>query len=206
MQISFISSLDTGEIRIMDLKSKNIEILMGKETDDIINKRFESFKQTYQEGLEEKMKESEFVFESVDLLYCSLHKTRLRRGKSYIKPKCLRNKRATINPQNKKDDKCFQYAVTVALNHQNIENHPEQISKIKPHINKYNWKGIEFPSHQEDWKKFEQNNKTITLNILFVLHNTKTIGIAEKSKYNHKRKNQVILLMINDGKNGIILL
>ena len=52
MQISFISSLDTGEIRIMDLKSKNIEILMGKETDDIINKRFESFKQTYQEGLE----------------------------------------------------------------------------------------------------------------------------------------------------------
>ena len=44
MQISFISSLDTGEIRTMDLKSKNLEILMGNETDDIINELFKSFK------------------------------------------------------------------------------------------------------------------------------------------------------------------
>ena len=48
------------------------------------------------------MRESEFVFKSVDLLYYSLHKTRLRRDKSYIKPEWLRNKRATINPENKK--------------------------------------------------------------------------------------------------------
>ena len=67
MQISFISSSDTEEIRTMDSKSKNIEILMGNETDDIINKLFESFKQTCQGGLEEKMGKSEFVFESVDL-------------------------------------------------------------------------------------------------------------------------------------------
>ena len=51
-----------------------------------------------------------------------------------------------------------------------------------------------------DWKKFEQNNKTITLNILFVPHNTKTIRLAYKSKYNRKRENQVVLLMITDGK------
>ena len=61
----------------MDSKSKNIEILMGNETDDIINELFESFKQTYQEGLEKKMGRGEFAFESVDLLYYSLHKTRL---------------------------------------------------------------------------------------------------------------------------------
>ena len=67
MQSSFISSSDTEEIRTMDSKSKNIEILMGNETDDIINKLFESFKQTCQGGLEEKMGKSEFVFESVDL-------------------------------------------------------------------------------------------------------------------------------------------
>ena len=29
------------------------------------------------------------------------------------------------NPQNKKDDKCFQYALTVALNHEQIKNNPE---------------------------------------------------------------------------------
>ena len=72
--------------------------------------------------------------------------------------------------------------------------------KIKPCISQYNWKDMEFPSHQKGWKKFEQNNTTIALNILFVLHNTKTIGIAYKSKYNHKCKNQVILLMILDGQ------
>ena len=64
------------------------------------------------------MKDSKFVFKSVDLLYYSLHKTILRRGKSYIMyPEWLINKRATINPQNKDDNNCFQYAITVALNH-----------------------------------------------------------------------------------------
>ena len=151
MQISFISSLDTGEIRTMDLKSKNIEILMDNETDDIVNELFKSFKQTCQEGLEEKMGKGEFVFESVDLLYYNLHKTRLRRGKSNIaSPEWLRNKRAAINPQNKKDDKCFQCAVTAALNHQNIRRDPQRISKIKPFISQYNWKDIDFLSHQED--------------------------------------------------------
>ena len=38
-----------------------------------------------------------------------------------------------MNPKNKVV-KCFQYAVTVALNHKNIENDPEKISKIKPFI------------------------------------------------------------------------
>ena len=47
---------------------------------------------------------------------------------------------------------------------------------------------------------FEQNNKTIALHILFVPHNTKTIRLAYKSKYNRKRENQLVLLMITDGK------
>ena len=106
-------------------------------------------------------------------------------------PEWLRNKRATINPQNKDDNNCFQYAITVALNHQNIENHPEKISNIEPFINQYNWKDIDFPSHQKDWKTFEQ--KTIALNILFVPHNTKTTTLAYKSKYNRKRKIRVVL-------------
>ena len=51
-----------------------------------------------------------------------------------------------------------------------------------------------------DWKKFEQNNKTIALNILHVPHNKKEIGVAYKSKYKRKRKNQVVLFMITDGE------
>ena len=42
-----------------------------------------------------------------------------------------------------------------------------------PYINKYNWEEIEFPAGPKDWIKFEQNNKAIALNILFIQHNTK---------------------------------
>ena len=58
--------------------------------------------------------------------------------------------------------------------------------------------------NKDSWKKFEQNNKEIVLNILFVPNNEKEIRHAYISKYNHHPKNQVILLMMV--KNGIILL
>ena len=84
IQINFVSSSDPGEIRTMGSKSKNIEILMVTETDDIINELFESFLQKYQELLEEKMRDSKFVFESVILLYYSLHKTTIEIVGIYI--------------------------------------------------------------------------------------------------------------------------
>ena len=74
------------------------------------------------------------------------------------------------------------------------------MSKIKPFIDKYNWKEIDFPSHSKDWKKFESNNKSIALNILYAPHDTQEIRHAYKSKHNLNRKNQVILLMITDGE------
>ena len=58
----------------------------------------------------------------------------------------------------------------------------------------------DFPSEQKDWKKFELNNKTIALSILFVLYNTEKIRLAYKSTHNFMRKNQVNLLVITDGK------
>ena len=141
------------------------------------------------------MKGSNFVRDSVDLLYYHLHKTRLRRGKSYIRsPEWLKN------PKNKEGDNCFQYALTIALNHQNIENNAKRILKIKPLIGRYDWEGIDFPSHLKDWKKCKRNNKTIAVKILYVSYNTKEIRLARKSKYNHKRDNQVILLMITNGE------
>ena len=76
---------------------------------------------------------------------------------------------------------------------------PKRTSKIKPYVSKYNWEGIQFPAGPKDWEKFEQNNKTIALNILFVPYNAETIRIAYRSKYNHNCKKQVVLLMITDG-------
>ena len=147
---------------------------MGNETDDIIKKLFESFLTNYQKEETILRNGSDFAFESVDLLSYSVHKISLKRGKSYIKsPEWVLNRRATINPKNK-DNKCFQYSITVALNHQNIENHPERISNIKPFIDQYNWEDIDFPAGIKDWEKFERNNKTIALNILYITPNTKT--------------------------------
>ena len=95
-------------------------------------------------------------------------------------------------------DNYLQDALNDSLDYQRIKKIPQEMSKLKPYINQYNWKGITFPSDKEDWNKFEQNNKEIALNILFVPHNKKEIRPAYISKYNHKRKKQVILLMITD--------
>ena len=96
--------------------------MIGYETDEIIEDLFYSFLQRYQNGLEESMRGSEFVFDNIDSLYYKLYKIILDRGGSYIdSAEWLKNKKATINPQNKKDDRCFQYAVTVALNYQKIK-------------------------------------------------------------------------------------
>ena len=50
-----------------------------------------------------------------------------------------KNKKATINPKNI-DDKCFQYAITVALNFEQIKSHLERISNIKRFIDQYDRK------------------------------------------------------------------
>ena len=53
MTTNFVSSKDSNEIHTMHAKSVNIDILMGSETDEIIEELFKSLLQRYQEGLEE---------------------------------------------------------------------------------------------------------------------------------------------------------
>ena len=55
--------------------------------------------------------------------------------------------------------------------------------------------------HQRDWKESAQENNSIALNILFLSYNSEEVKLVNKSIYN-KRKNQVILLMINDETNN----
>ena len=180
----------------MHTKSDNKEFMNGSDTDEIIKELFKSLLQRYQEKLQEKMRGSEFAFDGVNFLYYDFNKISISRGGSYLdSPKWLKNKKSTINPNNK-DYKCFQYAATLALNLDKINDHPE----IKPFIEQYNWKDIDFPSIIKDCKKFELNNE-VALNILYVPHNTKKIEVAYKSNYNLTREKQVILLMISNGEN-----
>ena len=179
----------------MHTRSDNEEFMNGSDTDEIIKILFRSILQKYEENLQEKMKGSEFEFDGVNFLYYDFNKISISRGESYIdSPQWLKNKKSTINPKNN-DYKCFQYAVTLALNFDKINGHPQRISKIKPFIKQYNWKDIDFPSTSKDWKKFELNNE-IAINILYVPHNTKNVHVAYKSKHNLTREKQVILLII----------
>ena len=103
MAINFISSKNSDETCTMHTKINNVENMIGSKTDEIIEKLFKSFLQTYQEGLEESMRRSEFVYDSVDDLYYNLNKVSLSRGGSYKdSPKWLKNKKATINQKKKK--------------------------------------------------------------------------------------------------------
>ena len=199
-EINFISlKPGSDETRIMYTRSDNEEFMNGDDTDEIIKGLFESFLQKYEENVQNKMKGSDFEFDGANFLYYDFNKTSLYRGGSYIdSPKWLKDKKSTINPKNN-DDKYFQYAVKLALNLDKIEKYPQRISKIKPFIDQYNWKDIDFPSTSKDWRKFELNNE-IALNILCVPHNTRKIQVAYKSKNNLTCDKQVILLMITDGE------
>ena len=84
MANKFISSKDSDETRTVHTKSNNVEIMVGIETNEIIIDLFESFLQKYQEELEESMRGSEFVYDSVDVLYYNLNEVSLSRAGSYI--------------------------------------------------------------------------------------------------------------------------
>ena len=95
--------------------------MINDEANEVINKLFDSLKIRYQNNLE-SMKGSEFVFDYVHLMYYKCHKINPNFGGSYVDSRdwIKKKKKATINPINKKDNKWFQYDLTVALNYDGI--------------------------------------------------------------------------------------
>ena len=88
-------------------------------------------------------------------MYYRCPKIKLNRSESYIdSPDWIKNKKATINPVNKRDNRCSEYAITFILNLNRVKKDPQRIIKIKPFTNKYNWEEINFPSKKDDWKTF----------------------------------------------------
>ena len=127
----------------MYTRSDNEEFMNDSDTNEVIKLLFESFLQKYEDNLSEKMRGSDFGFDGVNFLYYDFNKTSIYRGGSYIDyPKWLKDKKSTINPRNN-DHKCFQYAVTLALNLNKINKHPQRISKIKPFIDQYKFSSYE---------------------------------------------------------------
>ena len=124
------------------------KITFYNDTNAVVDELFEPLRSRYQGNIETSMhlRGSDFIFDSVQLMYDKCHKVNFRRGGSYFdSPDWIKKKKAIINPKNT-DEKCFQYAVTVALNYEETELHPERVSSIKPFTNEYICKGINYPS------------------------------------------------------------
>ena len=170
---------------------------MDRDTEDVIDTLFNTLLQRFQHAQETSNdKGSEFIPESFELLYYHFQRIDIRRGESYIvSPDWIASKKATINPKNEKDNKCFQWSIIAGLNYNIIKE--KELKKLL----KFKRVDTDFSSHQRYWENFEQENNSIAINVLFVSHNSEEIKLAYKSSYN-KRKNQVILLMINDEANN----
>ena len=103
--------------------------MFNDEADEVIKEFFDSLKNRYQNNLK-SIEDKEFVFDYVYFLYYKCHKINPNCGGSYIdSPYWL--KKAAINPINRKDNKCFQYAVSVTLNHEKLKKDPQRITKSK---------------------------------------------------------------------------
>ena len=166
MQNNFISVKDFEDACTIFSPSIPVEIFMGSDTESIIDTLFNGF-----------------TDESVPLLYYHFQRIDIRRGGSYIaSPDWIASEKATINPKNEKDNKCFQWAITAVLNYNKINE--KELKKLL----KFRRVDMDFSSYQRDWEEFEQENTLIALNILFLSHNSEEVKLAYKSIYN-KRKN-----------------
>ena len=142
----------------MHSSSDNTKFRTYSDASDFTENIFNSLRSKYQHGLEKSMKGSDFIFDSVQLIYYKCYNVNFKREGWYIdSPVRMKKKKTAIN-QKDGNDNGFQYAATVASNYEKIKWNPERISNIKPFINKYNWEKINYPSKIDDWKKFEKKS------------------------------------------------
>ena len=110
MYIKCISTKGFNETRTMHPKSKQVEVYMGSDTENVVDTLFNTLSQNFQR-IQETSNErgSKFIPDSVEILEYEFHKIGLVRAESYIvTPDWIASKKATISPKNEKDNKCLQ--------------------------------------------------------------------------------------------------
>ena len=118
MQNSCISTRNFKETKTIYSASETVEIFMGSDTKDVIYKIFNTMLQIFQQAQEASNDNwSEFIPESVELLYYYFQEINIGRVESHIiSPDWIVNKKATINPKNEKDNKWFPWSIASGLN------------------------------------------------------------------------------------------
>ena len=196
-----ISLRDFEDTRTIYLASKPVEMFMCSETENIIDTLFNTILNEIQQARETSNETvTGFTHDSVGLFYYHFARIDIRGAESYkISHDLIVNKRATINPKNGKDNECFKWSRIPTLNYNKVKE--KELKKLL----KFSRVDTDFSSYQRYWEECEQENTSVALNILFWSNNIEEIKLAYKSSYN-KRKNQAILLMINDEANNVIIL
>ena len=142
------------------------------------------------------LRDSGFVMEEVIGTNVDFHRLNLMRGSSYLPlPDWFSRKKVIINPKND-DMECFKWAVIAADKWEEIDKHPERISKLRKFEEEYDWTDVEFPFAIRSIDKFECKNE-ISVNVLAV--EDRRVFIQRKSTRNYER---VVNLMLITGKNS----
>ena len=191
------TNVATGEVEYVNghFVSKVEIILQGTNLDDLYQKMTGKMLESlaaYQ------MQGSNWIFDSIIALEVHTVKYEPLRGSSYIKlPDVLAKKKAIINMENK-DDECFKWCVTRALNP--VVRDGERITKIlREQSEKYDWSGIEFPLELKGIDCFEKQNETISVNVYGYERGVYPL-LVSNYVYQPNRIHHVNLLLISDGE------
>ena len=96
----FISLKDTEEEYVMHLSRDNIKFTSYSKVNDVIEKLFKLLRSKYKDGLETSTKGSDFIFDSVQLVYYKYHKVNFKCAGSFIdSPYWIKKKKTKINPK-----------------------------------------------------------------------------------------------------------
>ena len=126
----------------------------------------------------------------------------LRRGSIYLPlPEWLARKKAIINPCNE-DQECFKWAVIAPSRWEEIDSHPERISKLARFEADFDWSGIGFPVSIKDIKKFELRNRT-SINLLAI--EDRQIYICRKGSNNYERVINLLLITESNRKHYVAI-
>ena len=155
------------ERQVQYIDSDSLKLRNGDNTEKFIKVMYDSVLKNFEQK-ENSLRGSNVVFSGIDLTLVQFVKLKLKRGGSYIPtPEWISVKKSIINPKNSKDECCFAYSIVASIHNEEIDNHPERISKLTPFVNNYYWTDMNFPSEQ----KIEIRLKKIMMyHLIFCLH------------------------------------
>ncbi|KAF4526717.1 hypothetical protein B566_EDAN015687 [Ephemera danica] len=157
---------------------------------------FENIKKKFSERL---LDGSGCKLQAIEKLVIRTSKNNPLRASSYLQlPDYIAKKHAIINPRNFNDNECFKWSVCAS---QHKGKNGGSIETLKQYVDLFNWSDVSFPTHLQDIKKFEANNKNVSINI-FALECDETLPQIYPIKVVDKENElHIDLLVLEDDEN-----